>query len=85
MVSKVISYTMVSPDGVVGLNGRFHLEHDDGELMKFDTIQDAKDFIAEAGEDPENEFIDYSEIDDDGNEHDLYHDGSRVEGENSNA
>ena len=54
MVSKVIAYTMVSPDGVVGLNGRFHLEHDDGELMKFDTIQDAKDFIAAAGEDPEN-------------------------------
>jgi hypothetical protein len=81
MVSKVIAYTMVSPDGVIGLNGRFHLLDDSGELMKFDTIQDAKDFIEEAGADPENEFTDYSELDDDDVEHDLYHDGTRVEDE----
>jgi len=74
----VIVYTTVSPDGVIGLNGRFHLLDDDDNLMKFDTIQDAKDFIEEAGEDPEDEFTDYSELDDDGNEYDLYHDGSRI-------
>ena len=79
MVSKVVAYTMVSPDGVIGLNGRFHLLDDEGELLKFDTIQDAKDFIEEAGDDPEDEFIDYSEIDEDDVEHDLYHDGTRVE------
>ena len=85
MVSKVVAYTMVSPDGVIGLNGRFHLLDDEGELLKFDTIQDAKDFIEEAGDDPEDEFIDYSEIDENDVEHDLYHDGSRVEEENDNA
>ena len=76
----IIAYTMVSPDGVIGLNGRQHLLTDDGELMKFDTIKDAKDFIEKAGQDPDDEFIDYSEIDEDDVEHDLYHDGSRVEG-----
>jgi len=75
----VIAYTMVSPDGVIGLNGRFHLLDDSGELMKFPTIEDAKEFISDGGGDPEYEFIDYSELDDDGNEYDLYHDGSRIE------
>ena len=79
MVSKVVAYTLVSPDGVIGLNGRWHLLDDEGELLKFDTIQDAKAFIEEAGDDPEDEFIDYSEIDEDDVEHDLYHDGTRVE------
>ena len=78
MASKVVAYTLVSPDGVVGLNGRQYLLDDKDELLKFDTIQDAKDFIEEAGEDPEDEYIDYSEIDEDDTEHDLYHDGSRI-------
>lgn len=78
MVSKVIAYTMVSPDGVIGLNGRQHLLDDDGKLLKFDTIADAKDFITDAGEDPEDEYIDYSELDEDDVEHDLYHDGTRI-------
>ena len=79
MVSKVVAYTMVSPDGVIGLNGRQHLLTDDGELMKFDTIQDAKDFIEEAGEDPDDEYIDYAEVDEDGNEYDIDHSGERIE------
>ena len=83
MVSKVVAYRLVSSDGVIGLNGRQYLLHPDGELMKFDNIQEAKDFLDEAGQDPEDEFIDYSEIDEDDVEHDLYHDGSRVEEENA--
>ena len=55
----VTVYTTVSPDGVIGLNGRFYLLDDNGEILKFNTIQDAKDFIEDAGEDPESESIEY--------------------------
>jgi len=72
-------YTLVSPDGVIGLNGRFYLEEDDGSRMLFKSMDNAKKFLSDQGEDPENEFIDYTEIDENDVEHDLYHDGSRVE------
>ncbi len=75
----VVAYTVRSPDGVIGLNGRFYLEDDDGERMLFKNIEDAKDFIADGGEDPEDEFIGYVEIDGKDIEHDLYHDGTRIE------
>jgi hypothetical protein len=48
--------------GVVGLNGKQYLLDDDGEMMMFDTAEDAKEFIADAGEDPENEYIEYEEV-----------------------
>jgi len=79
----VLAYTMVSADGVIGLNGRQYLLDDDDNLMKFATIEDAKEFISDGGDDPEDEFIDYSELDDEGNEYDLYHDGSRIENNNA--
>ena len=60
--TKIIVYTLVSPDGVIGLNGKQWLLDDDGELMKFDTLTDAKDFIEDAGEDPEDEWIGYQEL-----------------------
>jgi hypothetical protein len=47
--------------GVVGLNGKQYLLDDGGEMMMFDTVEDAKEFIADAGEDPENEYIEYEE------------------------
>ena len=78
-MAMVQAYTMVSEDGVIGLNGRQYLLDDAGDIMLFKSIDDAKGFIEEAGEDPENEFIDYTEIDENDVEHDLYHDGSRVE------
>jgi hypothetical protein len=53
--------TIESPDGVIGLNGRMHLLDDKGEIMKFDTIEQARQFIEDAGEDPDNEYIDYEE------------------------
>jgi len=73
MMAEVIAYTMVSPDGVIGLNGRWHLLDDEGELLKFDTVQDAKDFIEEAGEDPDDEYIGYAEVGEDGKEYDIDH------------
>jgi len=75
----VTAYTVVSPNGVIGLNGRFYLEDDDGERMLFKNIEDAKDYIAGEGADPEDEFIGYVEIDGKDIEHDLYYDGSRIE------
>ena len=74
-------YTLVSPDGVIGLNGAFYLEEDDGSRMLFKSMDNAKKFLSDQGEDPENEFIDYTEIDENDVEHDLYHDGSRGEEE----
>ena len=59
-------YTVVSPDGVIGLNGRFYLEEDDGSVMVFKSINNAKKFLSDHGEDPENEFIGYAEIDENG-------------------
>ena len=61
------------------MNGRQYLLDNEGELLTFNTINDAKDFIEEAGEDPEDEFIAYSEIDENDIEHDLYHDGTRID------
>jgi len=72
------AYTTVSPDGVIGLNGRFYLEDADGERMLFKNIEDAKACIADRGEDPEDDYIDYVEIDEDGEEYDLDHDGERI-------
>ena len=76
---SVIAYTVVSPDGVVGLNGRHYLLDEENEVIVFKSLDEAKEFIDDAGEDPEDEFIDYSEIDEDDVEHDLYHDGTRIE------
>ena len=78
-MAMVQAYTMVSEDGVIGLNGRQYLLDNAGDIMLFKSIDDAKGFIEEAGEDPENEFIDYSEVEKDGTEYDLYHDGTRIE------
>ena len=54
-------YTLVSSDGVIGLNGKQWLLDDDGDVMKFNSMQAAKGFIEDAGEDPENEYIGYEE------------------------
>ena len=74
----VTAYTIVSPDGVVGLNGRYYLEDDDGQVMLFKDVIEAQKFIADAGEDPFDEYIAYTEIDDDGNEYDIDYDGERT-------
>ena len=53
--------TMVSDDGVVGLNGKRYLLDENGVLMLFKSVDDAKQFIGENGEDPDNEYLDYEE------------------------
>ena len=52
-------YTLVSEDGVIGLNGRRYLLDDDDTLMLFDTQEIARQYVADNGEDPDNEYIDY--------------------------
>ena len=59
-----IVITAVDPEeGVVGLNGDWYLQEDNGELMKFKTRQDAWDFMDDnsifGGDD---EYVDYIEV-----------------------
>ena len=56
--------TAVDPEeGVVGLNGDWYLQEDNGELMKFKNRQDAWDFMDDnsifGGDD---EYVDYIEV-----------------------
>lgn len=52
-------YTLVSEDGVVGLNGRQWLLDDQNELMQFTSEEEARAFLENAGTDPDDEFIGY--------------------------
>ena len=47
--------------GVVGLNGKEYLLDDDGWMKYFDTVEDARTFIEENGEDPDSAFLEYEE------------------------
>jgi hypothetical protein len=53
--------TLVSEDGVIGLNGKRYLLDENDELMLFKSIDEARTFVADNGEDPDNELIDYEE------------------------
>ena len=53
----------VDQEGVVGLNGDTYLLDDDGQVMEFETELEAMFFIADTGEDPMAEYIDYVEVD----------------------
>ena len=57
----VIVRTLQSQDGVLGLNGYWYLEEDDGSLRKFGTEQLAKKYIEDNGEDSDSEWIEYKE------------------------
>jgi len=76
---SIIVYTVVSPDGVIGLNGRHYLLDDHNEVFKFESLQEAKEFVHIIGQDPEEEYINYIEVDEDGNEYDIDHDGERLD------
>ena len=54
--------TLRSPDNVIGLNGYFYLEDDDGQMLLFPSITKAQQYIADAGEDPDNEYLEYTEV-----------------------
>ena len=51
----IVVSTLISDDGVVGLNGKRYL------LMLFESVDDAKQFIADNDGEPDNEYIDYEE------------------------
>ena len=54
--------TSTSPDGVVGLNGWFYLEDDDGQMMLFPSLEAAQQYISDAGENPDDEYLEYTEV-----------------------
>ena len=57
--------TSVDPDeGVIGLNGYFYLEEDDGSMMLFPSKELAKHFVASHGEDPDDDYLDYIKVSD---------------------
>ena len=55
----IIVSTSVSEDGVIGLNPKRYLLDENDELMLFKSIDDARQFIKDNGEDPDNEDIEY--------------------------
>ena len=57
----IVVSTLISDDGVVGLNGKRYLLDEDDELMLFESVDDAKQFIADNDGEPDNEYIDYEE------------------------
>ena len=60
----IIVSTIVSEDGVIGLNGKQYLLDDENELKYFATEEDARNFIEENGAAPDDEFIEYEEVTD---------------------
>ena len=61
----IIVKTLVDPEeGIIGLNGAFYLLDDMGEVMEFESEEGAREFLRCNGEDPDNEFIEYEDIND---------------------
>jgi len=54
--------TLISKDGVLGLNGKRYLLDDGNEVMLFKTKESAKHFVMKHGEDPDHEYIEYEEF-----------------------
>ena len=55
-------FTLVSEDGVMGLNGKRYVLDDYGDVLLFNDRQYARQFVMYNGEDPDNEYIDYEEM-----------------------
>lgn len=61
----IIVKTQVDPEeGIIGLNGTFYLLNDMGEVMEFESEEEAREFLKCNGEDPDDEFIEYEDTDD---------------------
>jgi len=59
----VVVRTLVDPvEGIVGLNGEFYLLEADGSMMEFESEEDAREFIRWNDEDPDDEYLEYVEI-----------------------
>jgi len=54
--------TLVSEEGIIGLNGKRYILDDYGDVLLFKTEENAKQFIVDNGHDPDNEYIDYEEM-----------------------
>ena len=46
--------TLVSSDGVIGLNGYFYLEDEEGNQLIWSSLEKAKQYIIDCGEDPDD-------------------------------
>ena len=55
-------FTLVSEDGVMGFNGKRYVLDDYGDVLLFNDRQYARQFVMYTGEDPDNEYIDYEEM-----------------------
>ena len=51
--------TLVSSDGVIGLNGYFYLEDEEGNQLIWSSLEKAKQYIIDCGEDPDDRYIEY--------------------------
>ena len=60
----IIVSTIVSEDGVIGLNGKQYWLDDENELKYCATEEDARNCIEENGAAPDDEFIEYEEVTD---------------------
>ena len=54
---EISVYTYECADGVVGLNGKQHLLDDEDELMLFESVEQARNFLTDHGVDPDGEYI----------------------------
>ena len=57
----ISGYTYECADGVVGLNGKQWLLDEKNQLMLFNSINEARDFLSDNGVDPDGEYIGYED------------------------
>lgn len=57
MEISVYTYESSFSSGVVGLNGKQHLLDDEDELMLFESVEQARNFLTDHGVDPDGEYI----------------------------
>ena len=58
----IVTTALDPNEGIVGLNGTFDLLNTDGTVMEFLTKEDARNFVGDAGDNPDDEYIDYVDI-----------------------
>jgi len=51
--------TLTSTDGVIGLNGYVYLEDTKGNQLIWNSLEKAKQYIEECGEDPDSDYLEY--------------------------
>ena len=51
--------TLTSIDGVIGLNGYVYLEDNNGNQLTWQSLEDAKQYIENCGEDSDSDYLEY--------------------------